>query len=283
MKKDAYLVIVTTQGDITIPFLGIEEVDTFTVQYDKQKDLVENLFKMLDIKVPLDKVRDVYIFKEHYSKKDENTYIRNYPVKYSGDNFNKDDIFYAFSSYLKDDPRRIRRTDVQYVKHDALMDYLAGERGITDFDIERAVSSYLKKQGYSVYRDIYFLIKNHNIYSDDTIYNIRIDKVDERKRTGNKDRISSFQTKDPYFSYLQEYAKKGEEEYDKAMDMIASYSLEELRNLKSNLGQGIVDGINDDLMLTQEDIYMLEELTGISLDTLIERINSRNKKGNGRR
>ena len=278
--KDIYLVIDTTKGSITIPFLGIKELDEFTIRYDNQDELVKNLFKILGIKSEPNKVRDVYVFKEYRNKSTGKCYTGHLPVKYGVDNYKKEDIFYALASYLKDDPRRIRRTDVQYVKHDALMDYLAGERQITDFDIERAVSSHLDSHGYMAHRNAYFIIKNHNYQNKDNTYKIRIEKVE---KIPNTDKMSSFQTKDPYFSYLQEYAKKGEEEYDKAMDMIASYSLEELRNLKSSLGEGIVDGVNDELAISQDEVYTLEMLTGMSNQALMNLVNNYSKKGNGRR
>ena len=77
--------------------------------WENTKSYIKIDFKILGIKIEPNKVRDVYVFKEYRNKSTGKCYTGHLPVKYGVDNYKKEDIFYALASYLKDDPRRIRR------------------------------------------------------------------------------------------------------------------------------------------------------------------------------
>lgn len=259
MKKPIYLKIETDNGIITIPFLGIQEVDNFTVMYRNMGELGNRLIKLLNLPINLCDVIGIYLSYDKYGRYNDDSFFK---IKYMGDNFNFESLKEAFATYLKNDPKRIFSTDIRYLKTDGILKYF-GTGLIDAYEIENAVRIFFAKgTGYKRKRDTYFLIK-------DDVY-VKIDEVSlEPVEKKDRDNLSLYsEGGDDYLSYLIELSKKGEEEYERAMDEIGQSDLEDIsRFLKRNY-YGIVDGVSSDFNIRDREIASLEENTGLSLDDL---------------
>lgn len=263
MSKPIYLKIETNDGVITIPFLGMKEVDDFTVLYRNMGELVSSLIKFLQLPIELYDVADVYLTYYKYNRKRDDDC---FSIKYQGDNFNKISLQEAFVTYLKDDLKRIFTSDIRYVKTEGILNYY-GTGMISTYDLERAVLKFFAEgTGYKRMRDTYFLIKDSVRVGIDWVPEATMEGLDRRD-------LSTYSTgEDNHLNYLIELSKKGEEEFDKAMDEIGQADLEEIRGLLRSGDYGIVDGASSDYQTlnSKRKRMSLEENTGISIADLRE-------------
>ena len=259
MKKEIYLKIDTSEGIITIPFLGIEEVDNFTIMYSNIRELGNRIIKLLRLSIDFNDIVDIYLSYDKYNMGRDN---KCFNIKYRCDNFNIESLKEAFAKYLKDDLRRIFMTDIRYVKTAGILRYF--DSGIIDgYEIDNAVRIFFAPgTGYKRKRDIYFLIKDEVSIDIDEVALKYLDKVDR------KDLSMYSKGEDGYFSYLVEYSKKGREEYEKVMDEIGQSDLEDISRFLNRSRIGIVDGVSNESKTMDIEIMLLEENTGLSIDSL---------------
>ena len=153
-------------------------------------------------------------------------------------------------------------TDIRYVKTAGILRYF--DSGIIDgYEIDNAVRIFFAPgTGYKRKRDIYFLIKDEVSIDIDEVALKYLDKVDR------KDLSMYSKGEDGYFSYLVEYSKKGREEYEKVMDEIGQSDLEDISRFLNRSRIGIVDGVSNESKTMDIEIMLLEENTGLSIDSL---------------
>lgn len=276
MGKEIYLKLDTTNGVITIPFIGLSEVDDFTVRYDNLKELVITLIKILNLDIDLYDVENVYLSEEKYKKGFDLSCLS---IKYKRDNFNEDSLMDIFCDYLEKDPKRIWKSKIRYVKTNGMLNFI-NTGIISKFEIKNAIKAYLNDSGeYKKKRDIYFFLKG--ILGDKL--KIRIDATYDDDITRNTDLTNYDVEDDSYLSYLIELYRRGDYQFDEAMEQIAKSDLYELEKLLKTGGYGIVDGVSDNNNLIYKDIKMLEKCTGSSVEDLKEhRILIGRKKSNRR-
>ena len=158
---EVYLVIEYDKGLIYIPFKNIECVDYFTVAYDNLLDLASSINKILDINVDNKEIMDVYLV-DDISKIDNDMqeYNKRYlAVKYSNNNFIKEDIVNKFGNYLCEN---IKRIDKHVGLHQVFINYINKyhkEGKITKEDIYKIAKLYLG-DNYIRYKDFYFRYKD---------------------------------------------------------------------------------------------------------------------------
>lgn len=273
MGKPIYLKIDTVYGVITIPFLGLREVDDFTVRYDNLKELVMSLIKTMNLDFDLYDTEGVYLTYDKYKRGYDESCLE---IKYKSDNFNYDSLINALCEYLLEDPKRIWQSDIRYVKTDGMISFMNTGR-ISRFEIKNIVNAYLNN--YKRKRDMYFFLKN----SSKNGLLIKIDKLIEEDTSRNTDLSCYDLEDDSYLSYLIQLYKRGNYEFGEAMEYIAKADLQELEKLLKKDGYGVVDGVSDNTTSMYRDIKMLEIYTGISIENL--RLNHSGfgrKKGNKR-
>ena len=260
MGNSVFLNIETNYGIIKIPFIGLKELDYFTVGYENSEKLINSLIKILDLPILFSDVLNMYITGRDYTNNGNSSI--NY-IKYRGDNYDMQSVQDMLSLYLRQDHRRIRFCDVRHVKTEGIIRFNGG-MAISDREINMAVNSFLKDR-YGIYiykkvRDMYFLVKNfggvkiNKLYADYiSTYDVNLSKVESKE--------------DDFYQYLIEYSSKGENEFEKAIDELSIMELEDIKNAIEN--GNLFDGIKkeDDYELT-EDICALESLTGLSIETL---------------
>lgn len=261
LGKAIYLKLDTVYGVITIPFIGINEVDEFTIHYDNLKELVESLISMMSLKIDLYDVSNIYLSYDKYKREYDSECLE---IKYKKDNFNYDSLVETLCEYLARDPKRIWKSDIRYVKTDGMISFMNTGR-ISRFEIKKAVNAHLSdERGYRRKRDVYFFLKE--TFGNDL--NIKIDKVldDELVRDDDLSRYDS--EDDSYLSHLIELYRRGDYGFEEAMEQIAKLDLYELETLLKHNGYGIVDGVSEKDNSIYRDIRLLERCTGMSLDNL---------------
>lgn len=260
MGNSVFLNIETNYGVIRIPFMGLKELDYFTIGYNDSEELINSLIKVLDLPMLFSDVSRIYIDGKDYTNNGNSSI--NY-IKYRGDNYDMESVQNILSLYLRQDHRRIRFCDVRYVKTEGMIRFNGG-MSITDREINMSINSFLKdRYGNYVYkkvRDMYFLVKKfggvkiNKLYADYiSTYDVNLSKVEAKE--------------DDFYQYLIEYSSHGENEFEKAIDEL---SIMELENIKSTIEDGnLFDGIKkeEDYELV-EDINALESLTGLSIESL---------------
>ena len=261
---DVKLMIKTNKGVLLIPVKGLAEIDEFTMWYPNELELNKMLNNILDLKIK--NVNTVSLSLTY--KFSESSPVSFLPIKYRTDNYNYDSVREEYARYYKDDHRRIKTNThgIRNVGHDAIINYLRGLREITNNDIDMAVSSYFNGAGYKKYRDSYFVLKEAK-------YKVKIDKLKEEKSSIDRTNLSTYAVANPYLSGLKEYASFGEEEHAKAMDILAGYSMEELRRITKNNNYGLFDGEGietkkDEKRIEQEEAMHLESITTKRLNEL---------------
>lgn len=254
MGNEVYLNIETNKGLIMIPFLGIKELDCFTVGYGSGAELIDSLCEILDLNISLLDVIRIYISGDRY-KNNGNSSL-NY-IKYRADNYNVESVREMLSLYLRQDHRRIKYCDVRHVATDGMVKFKGG-KAITDREINLAVKAFFTGD-YKKQRDMYFLIKDFG--------GVRIDKLSDDHKKQYKTELSKMESKeDDFYQYLIELASRGEEDLDRAMDELSRTDLEDISKLLN--GNGVFDGITKDNEEVSEDVYAIEALTGMSINSL---------------
>lgn len=272
-KNATYLFIVTTKGVITIPFPSVKIADEYTVNFNDQNELISKLSKILQLDITQDDILDTYLEWQRYDARNRTIVSSKLPIKYQGDNYNINDLKIAFSSYLKEDRQRIMRFDIRYLQTPAFINFVHGNGVLTERDIDFGVEAFLKDGNYMKARDIYFGLK----------YSKRKVKTLPRRIGYNLSQdLDKHYTKDTYLSSLLDYAKQGDEEYAKAMEIIASYDLEQLDSLVDSKEGKIVDGLYGYADISYSDIVLLELATQLNINTLITLANSSIRKKKSR-
>lgn len=266
MEKIVTLRIIDSiYGEIYIPFLGLYELDLFTVRYNDRKELITALSRMLELPIRVDSVIDLKVcYKRDFGNE------KVLPIKYRKDNFDIDSLSYSFLLYLKRDHERIRKTGVGRINTNQMCDFMAGEGHLTDFDIEVAVRLYLEDGSYKKYREIYFMIK-------DKVTVKKNEKV-LKNSTNISRNLSKFDSDDDYISSLLQYALKGEEECEEVMEELSLMDLETLSSKIQNRHYGIFDGIDAEDYEDLRNLSDLEKYSGYSLEELIEIVSVKDKR-----
>jgi len=281
MGERVYLNVDTNEGLMFIPFIGLKELDLFTVGFQNGLELINSLNRMLDISINIDSVKRIYISGDMYKKSDKGSLSE---IKYSSDNFDKELLAKMYALYLKQDRRRVMKSDIRNIITKGMVMFKGG-KSLSDRDIEKAVEIYFDKD-YKNQRDAYFLIKDFaktmmidgkNISLDRRVSDKNVSfKENKEKRMNVLDMLEA--RKDGYFKYLLELFSSDRIQYDKVMDELSGYSLEELSNVLDMRGKRLFDGLtintknNDNNLdrdsIDDEDLYMLEYCTEMSLDML---------------
>lgn len=244
---------------LIIPFNSLEEVDIFTSRYKDRYSFLNSLIKILEIDVKIKDITSVYI---ETSKK------KNLPIKYAKDNYNIDSLTENFTLYLI----KNKSTITDGMKK--ILTNISGNDNIENLslkDMNFIVRRYLDSR-YSVQRNIYFMIK------DDM--DIKIDKINNTNTNIKRNELSKIDSTDPYIQYLIGLSQRGYDEL--AIEELSKIDLDELKNNLNGDGYSIFDGINNNDLSIYEDMIVLEESTGMSIDEIkdicIKQINNRHRK-----
>ena len=272
-KNATYLFIVTTKGVITIPFPSVKIADEYTVNFNDQNELISKLSKILQLDITQDDILDTYLEWQRYDARNRTIVSSKLPIKYQSDNYDINNLKVVFSSYLKEDFQRIMRFDIRYLQTPAFINFVHGNGVLTERDIDFGVEAFLKDGNYMKARDIYFGLK----YSKR-----KVKTLPKRIGYNLSQDLDKHYTRDTYLSSLLDYAKQGDEEYAKAMEIIASYDLEQLDSLVDSKEGKIVDGLYGYADISYGDIVLLELATQLNINTLITLANSSIRKKKGR-
>ena len=272
-KNATYLFIVTTKGVITIPFPSVKIADEYTTNFNDQNELISKLSKILQLDITQDDILDTYLEWQRYDARNRTIVSSKLPIKYQSDNYDINNLKVVFSSYLKEDFQRIMRFDIRYLQTPAFINFVHGNGVLTERDIDFGVEAFLKDGNYMKARDIYFGLK----YSKR-----KVKTLPKRIGYNLSQDLDKHYTRDTYLSSLLDYAKQGDEEYAKAMEIIASYDLEQLDSLVDSKEGKIVDGLYGYADISYGDIVLLELATQLNINTLITLANSSIRKKKNR-
>lgn len=272
-KNATYLFIVTTKGVITIPFPSVKIADEYTVNFNDQNELISKLSKILQLDITQDDILDTYLEWQRYDARNRTIVSSKLPIKYQSDNYDINNLKVVFSSYLKEDRQRIMRFDIRYLQTPTFINFVHGNGVLTERDIDFGVEAFLKDGNYMKARDIYFGLK----YSKR-----KVKTLPKRIGYNLSQDLDKHYTRDTYLSSLLDYAKQGDEEYAKAMEIIASYDLEQLDSLVDSKEGKIVDGLYGYADISYGDIVLLELATQLNINTLITLANSSIRKKKSR-
>lgn len=254
MGKEVCLNIETSKGLIVIPFLGLRELDYFTVGYKNSFELVNSLCKILDLSISTFDVIRIYISSDKY--KDTRNSSLGY-IKYRDDNYNVESVREMFSLYLRQDHRRIRYCDIRYVTTEGMIKFNGGD-SISDNEIKLAVNAFLGNN-YKKQRDIYFLIKDFG--------GVRTEKLSDDYLEEYTVNLSKLESKeDDIYQYFVDLSSRGEKELSIAMDELSKTELEDIGRMLSY--EKVFDGIDKKDDVVSEDREALEVLTGMSVKSL---------------
>lgn len=255
MGNKVYLNINTNRGVMTIPFVGLEELDFFTVGYENREELVDSLCKILNLSISIDDVADLYITGDMYKISDKGSLSQ---IKYKGNDFDKETLMKMFALYLKQDRRRVKRNGIRNVITEGMVKFKGG-KSVSDRDIDKVVKVFF--EDYKNQRDSYFLIKDFA-------------KM-EREQLSGDDRISNRQLlhqlgskEDNFVQYLIELASRDREKFERAMDELSKVDLEDIGRMLEKNSTPVFDALNDDNMPNPDDVYALEYFTGMKINEL---------------
>lgn len=257
-RNDVFLFITTDKGNIVIPFLSLKDLDNYTVSFSGLGELLDKFNKIFDIDIRDMRVKDIYVSYGYLIPKTENFNYLQLPIKYKSDNFNEEDLKSKFIGYLQGNYQRLRFFDIKHMPK--IKQYFYNGDNLNDKDIELLVNSYFKDSNYKKRRDVYFGLKYAGI-------KIKIDSYSEDKITGN-DNLFQFDVRDGYFNSLVSYARKGNEEYERVREEIASFGLEELKDKMRHPYYNVVDGSGDANQVLLSDILALEDTTGMRIEDI---------------
>lgn len=253
MGNRVFLNIETKNGLVMIPFLGLKELDYFTIGFENDEQLITSLSKMLDLSLNVEDVFRIYITGNRYKDTKNSSLLC---IKYREDNYNIESLKEMFSLYLKQDHRRIKNCDIRFVVTKGMVDFIGG-KSISDHDIDCAVDAFLKKD-YKKQRDVYFMIKD--------FASIRVDKLGKVERSRTELNMLDAE-EDSFVQNLIECASRGED-VDRILDEMALIDLEDISRVLSGSKKDIFDGLTDEEVEDLEDVYSLEALTGMSLEEI---------------
>ena len=264
-------IITINDEDINVPFVKLQELDGYTILFNNQKELVEKLISLLEIPVDSTQVRHVLVECTPINKNGKPYKAKYLPIKYSGDNYDSNNLKKVFVDYLLEDYDRIKEFDIRHISSKPIQDYLYGNGTLTPYNIYHAVESYFERDSYCKKRDVYFTLKKNKR----KVYIREVDDIHLREK--NPLLKASFD--DEYLDSLARYARQGEEEYDYVMDIIAGSDIEDLERKTIDKHYGVVDAVYDSM---KDDITKLELFTRRSIYELRD-IANREIKRSGKR
>lgn len=249
MSRPINLCIVVNDRILMIPFNSLEEIDVFTMRYNDRYNFLNRMIKILDLNVQIRDITGLYIM---------SSANKNLPLKYGKDNYNLDSLIDNYALYLVKNrfkiyfPAGLKKV-ITNIKGEYNLDNLTLKE--MTFIIKRYFNG-----RYSNHREIYFMIKND--------MSIEIDKVFSDRRDLKRAELSEFESDNDYIQYLIELKQRGYDEL--ALDELSKIDLEVLSSGLKDSKYGVFDGMcNTDLSI-YEDIIVLEEATGMSIDTIKE-------------
>lgn len=269
MEELVLLKIQTYDGDIEIPFRGLESLDEFTVRYKNREELLTGLLAMLNLSIDRNRIKEVYVYYEY--TRANRLRRKTSVVKYSKDNFDKKTLINSLKEFLKNNHDMIRYCGIRKIKSKGIQAFIRDECDVEDYEIDFAVDRYFEGAPYGVYRKVYFFLRDYKV-------KVNINKV---VRDGNEtvDRsLSQFHSDDDYIGPLLKLAKD-DENYDKIFDELSRIDLEDLKTALTNSHFGLFDGVGNDKPYTLEDLYDLQVATGMDINDLCELVSHFNKKG----
>ena len=260
IEEKTTLNIKTYDGDIEIPFISLEMLDEFTVRYKDREELLDSLLSMLNINVSSERIIDVFVYYE-YEKKGQ-IRRKNARVKYSKHNFDKDRLVEFMKDFLNKNHDMIKCTGVRKIRSNGMYEFLNGHRDIEKFEVDDAVNKYFDGAPYGVYRKNYFFLIDNGVKPV-------INRVNNDGRTNISRQVSKFRG----------YCNDGDEY--RIYDELSKIDLEDLRTMLTNSHYGLFDGSDNDKPYSLEDLYDLEQSTGMEIEDLCDYV-SNFRKGSRR-
>lgn len=275
---DVYLDIEYREGVISIPFIDLQKADQFTRGFNSYPELYEALNKLLHINIKWDKVFDINIRYEYINRHNQKVVSR-LPIRLSSDDYDIEDLKEVYAKYYKDDHSRILFTTggIKHVAHDTIKDFLTNVKDITDRDIDLAVNSYFMHGSYKKYRDAYFAV---NFAGYDV-------KESEKEKEDKKNiNLGEYSSRDEFLDYLIRYSLIGEDERDKAIEILSLYDLDDLSSEFANLFDGLKNKDEKKKINLGEEEVFLCATTGYNIEELrsmVGRARNNYHIGRGRR
>lgn len=272
------LCIQTKRGVFSIPFKKWKNLDQFTISYGNKDELITALNGIFELSIDSNEIHkeDMYILytRQYFNRGRRDTHVivktlSCFDFKYSSDNYDENDLMYVYQRYLKENFDRVRMSPIINVSTSAMINYKDFNMSLSEFDIDLAVKSYFANHQYRAKREIYYELKKCG-------YKVKIKPVIEKiKDTPNRD-LSSFKTNDEYLDYLVQKLSSGDFDLDQIMDEISAYDMEELSGFRK------LDGETTKSINRMDKLYELSELTGLSINELLEMAMNFSSKNKGR-
>lgn len=260
MSKRINLYIETNQGRLVIPFRGIREVDSFTVEFNNRLEFLPILFRILNVPVSVNDVNMMYLSYKNSEELHCFDYDVCLPLKYGKDNYNIDSVVENFAAYLKQDFKRLDADGVRNVGMNIVHDF--NSKCVKNYEIDLIAKAYLKDD-YRKIRDTYFMI------CDD--FDIRIDKIVSKENYSlRKDLFQLESCNDDYIQYLIELASRGGDEYDRAMEELSKIDVEDIGKSISKNYYGVIDSLGDESLVSPVVSQNFEQVIDINIDVLQE-------------
>lgn len=254
------LKIRTCDGNIEIPFISLELLDEFTVRYKDREELINSLLSMLNIHIDRERIIDVYIYYEYVKKgKVRGKTTR---IKYSKHNFDKERLIGCVKDFLNNNHDMIQYTGVRKIKSNGMYEFLNGFRDIKKYEIDYAVDEYFKGAPYGVYRKNYFFLIDNGVTP-------KINRVFHKDGIAISREMTKFHTDNEYIQSILRRVQN-DEDVSEVYEELSRIDLEELRTILTNPHFGVFDGDNSDKPYTLEDLYDLEQCTGMDIDDLCD-------------
>lgn len=263
MSAKTHMFIETSIGRFNIPFISLELLDSFTLQYKDDKLFKDYLIKVLKLPLTNSDFERIYLGCEDRGdlEENENYYL---PVIYGKDNYNFDKLIQLFAEYLKkDNQKALNNAGIKQVAKSIIHNFKPGYA--SDNQILLIAKAYLNNN-YRRIRDTYFkLSEEMNVKPILEPLNIK-----ENSKTIREDLRKMESENNAYIQYLIELYSRGETEI--ALEALSKIDNEDLEKALGRTHHGIVDGLSDETLISQEEISSLEEVTGTSIETLREDI-----------
>lgn len=269
--KNIKLVVTYGERVITIPFKNIALIDEFTTFYDNNQDIGIALNEILNLQLKNTEVKKIYISKTKEKDESSPEYTEYLPVKYSFDNYDVKSVVGHYIDYI------IKHQSLLYIKDSNLnrvvINYMRkyNKINLTDYDIERITLLYLSNgngnYNYERIRAAYFtLIKNG--------YQIK-KETNKEKSIINRTDLTKYNSEDDFFEYLIYYSTISEEAKAKAIDQMASESIEDIDKKMHNANYGLFDTKEIKTKRNYyDDALLLQALTNMTIQELVNLINN---------
>ena len=270
--KSIKIVVAYNERVISIPFKNIALIDEFTTFYDNNQDIGIALNEILDLQLKDTSINKIYISKT--TQKDELSpeYTEYLPIKYSFDNYDIQSVIESYIDYIIKNQRLLQKKDSALNK--VMINYMRkyDKINLSNYDIERIILSYLSNgsgnYSYDRIRAAYFtLIKNG--------YKIKKEDNKETNNIINRTDLTKYNSQDEFFEYLIYYSTISEEAKSKAIDMMASESIEDIDRKMYNSNHSLFDTKEIKTKRNYyDDALLLQALTNMTIQDLVNLINN---------